>query len=552
MKPVKSVLMIASLFLGASAVLSQQLPGSGCTVITISKGDSVFFGGNDDYINPDSYYWVEPGDSSRYGVIWVGTPDNPQQGVNEKGLAYDSNGLPRVDVNPHSERIPVEGEYYHHYCMQIMHECSTVEEVITWVSLHQRPPYMHDQLHFADRTGDAVVISAGKDGEMVLTRKEPGDGFLVSTNFNVANHANSFGYPCWRYDKARDLMGQLIAGERPVTSADATNVMDAVHVDGGSSWTIETMVADLVNGLVYIYYFYQYDSPVVLNVKHELANPRAPGPLSMLFPEDVREEAARRYREARSNLILNKVVGITWPAIVFVSLILLFTVCADFKRGLRFWLPAVIILGPVALLIRYLVNKRCKTALCKSALTETVGNLVPVVISYTLALSVLVMKTLNGGSSDQLQLLLMLVLPLILGWVYHWLFLAPFSNRGAVRFFLQCFPQVLITTFLGLGGIIAVAMPLVNKSLNMVLLIPLSPMAVTAWWAIVVLGALAGGLLIFPLERWEAKRGFQSWTILADGDGELIIPSWRKLWWWILISVVILINGLVIGVLLSK
>ena len=129
MKPMKSALMIASLFLGAAAILSQHFPGSGCTVITISKGDSVFFGGNDDYINPDSYYWVEPGDSSRYGVIWIGTPDNPQQGVNEKGLAYDANGLPRVDVNPHSERIPVEGEYYHHYCMQIMHECSTVEEV---------------------------------------------------------------------------------------------------------------------------------------------------------------------------------------------------------------------------------------------------------------------------------------------------------------------------------------------------------------------------------------------------------------------------------------
>jgi hypothetical protein len=544
--------MIASLFLGASAGLSQQLPGSGCTVITISKGDSVFFGGNDDYINPDSYYWVEPGDSGRYGVIWIGTPDNPQQGVNEKGLAYDSNGLPRVDVNPHSERIPVEGEYYHHYCMQIMHECSTVEEVITWVSLHQRPPYMHDQLHFADRTGDAVVISAGKDGEMVLTRKEPGDGFLVSTNFNVANPSNSFGYPCWRYDKARDLLGQMLAGEAPVTYADATGVMDAVHVDGGSSWTIETMVADLVNGLVYIYYFYQYDSPVVLNVRYELANPRAPGPLSKLFPEDVREEAAMRYREARSNLAFNKAAGISWPALVLVSLILLFTLCADFKKELRFWLPAVIILGPVALLIRYFVNKKCRSAMCKSALTETVGNIVPVVISYTIALSVLVMKTLAGGASDQFQLLMMLVLPVILGWVYHWAFLAPVSSRGAGRFFMQCFTRVLITTFLGLGGIIAVAMPLVNKSLNMTLLMPLSPLAVTAWWAIVVLGGLAGGLLIFLFERWEAKRGFQSWTILADGDGELIIPGWRRLWWWILVSVVILINGLIIGILLSK
>ena len=180
------------------------------------------------------------------------------------------------------------------------------------------------------------------------------------------------------------------------------------------------------------------------------------------------------------------------------------------------------------------------------------GNLVPVVMSYTIALSILVMKMLSGGASEQIQLLLMLGLPIIVGLVYHLVFLAYVSNRSIGRFFLQSFPQVLITTFLGLGGIIPVAMPLVNKSLNMVLLIPLSPLTVITWWAIVVLGALAGGFLVFLFERWQAKRGFRSWTILEDSDGEIIIPSWRKIWWWILISVVILLNGLIIGVLLSK
>lgn len=58
--------------------VTQQQPPEGCSVISFSKGDSVFFAGNDDFINPDSYYWVEPGDSARYGVIWIGWPDNPQ------------------------------------------------------------------------------------------------------------------------------------------------------------------------------------------------------------------------------------------------------------------------------------------------------------------------------------------------------------------------------------------------------------------------------------------------------------------------------------------
>jgi len=548
-------MLIAAMNISSHHIYSDETSGnrtipSGCTVITISKGDSVFFGGNDDYINPDSYYWVEPGDSSKFGVIWIGTPDNPQQGVNEKGLAYDANGLPRFDVNPHTERIPVAGEY-HNYCMQIMHECSTVEEVITWVNNHQRYPYMHEQLHFADATGDAVIISAGIDGEMVFTRKAPGDEFLVSTNFNVANPSNGYGYPCPRYEKAQEMLGQLIERNGLPSAKDLTNVMDAVHVEG-ASWTIETLVADLVNMKVYIYYFYQYDRPLILNVKNELSNPREPGSLSRLFPEDVQQEATLRYNSASANLRINKVVGVSWPAIVFVSLILLFTITAEYKKGLRFWLPAVIVLGPIAFIARFLAVKGSKTSFCHNALTETIGNLIPVVISYTVALGILILKMLSESVTSQFQILIMLCLPIIVGLVFHVALLAPISNRNFGWFLMQRLPQVFVTTFLGLGGIIPIAMTLVNESLNMSLLLPLSPFAVITWWAIVVLGALLGGLLIFLFELWAVKRGFQSWTILTGSKGEVITPKWSKLWWWFLISIVILFAGLITGVVLAK
>ncbi|MCU0459871.1 MAG: hypothetical protein MUE37_12380 [Bacteroidales bacterium] len=529
----------------------QAQPPRGCSVITFSKGDSIFFAGNDDYTNADSYFWVEPGDSSKYGVIWIGWPDDPQQGVNEKGLAYDGNGLPRVEVNPHTERIPYAGQEYHQYLMQIMHECSTVEEVIRWAGIHQRPPYMHDQMHFADATGEAVIISAGADGEVVFSHKGRGDAYLVSTNFNVANPSYGYSHPCWRYNMAGEMLGELLAGDSPVTARDITAVMDAVHVSSGSSWTIETMVADLVNGIIYIYFFYQYDHPVIINVRQELASPREPGPLSQLFPQDVRDEAARRYRKARMNMVVSKVAGISWPAIVMLSLILLFVACKEPAKGLGFWLPAVIVLGPVALVIRYFVKRKCRSGLCSEALTGTLGNSVPLVISYTAGLSILVARSVSGGASQGLQLILMLVVPLILGWVYHLFFLAHLTNRKGM-FILHRLPQVLITTFLGLGGMIPVAMPLVNNTLNMSLIIPLSPLAITGWWAMVVAGALAGGLLIFLFGLWEARGGFRSWTVIAQGEGDLVLPPFRRLWWWIPVSLVILIAGLASGVVLLK
>jgi hypothetical protein len=72
------------------------------------------------------------------------------------------------------------------------------------------------------------------------------------------------------------------------------------------------------------------------------------------------------------------------------------------------------------------------------------------------------------------------------------------------------------------------------------------------WWAITVLGALAGGILIFLYEHWAVKRGFQAWSILAGSIGQVNTPSWRKLWWWILVGLVVLFIGLIAGVTLNK
>ena len=530
--------------------VDRQIP-NGCTVITAVKGDKVFFGGNDDYINPDSYYWVERGDSSKFGVIWIGTPDNPQQGVNEKGLAYDANGLPAFDVNPHSERIPVEGQYYHNYVMQIMHECATVNEVVNWINTHQRFPYMHDQLHFADKPGDAVIVSAGKDGEIVFTRKQNGDGFLVSSNFNVANPSNGFDYPCRRYDKANELLGQLIDRAEPLIVKDITDVMDTVHQEK-SSWTIETMVADLTDGIIYLYYFYQYDDPVIINLKDELASPRAAGPLSGLFPENVQEEAANRYRQVTKTIRVNNFVGRSWAALIIISLAFLF-IMPHGKKELRFWIPSIIVLGPFGLILKLLTLKSDKSLLLKEALIETTGNLLPVVIAFLISQIMLIFRALSGGVSQNQQLMYILALPLLIAWIiFHSPLLALAGKKNIVRFMFRRLPQVLVVTIIGLGGIFPLAMPLVNKTIAMSQLMPLSPWIVMTWLTIIVAGSIIGGLFIFFYETWARKRDYRAWTVFAGYEGEVNTPGLSKIWWWILISILILVVGMVAGVLLLK
>ncbi len=210
------------------------------------------------------------------------------------------------------------------------------------------------------------------------------------------------------------------------------------------------------------------------------------------------------------------------------------------------------ILGPIALISGYFAVKRCKPTLCRNALIETLGSLIPLVVSYTAAFTILILSLLSGNTKWQMQVIPMVVLPVIVAWVFYAVSLSPISQKNLGQILTQCLPLVLVTTFLGMGDITSIALPLEIKSLTMSLLSPLSPLAVMTWWAIFALGALPGGVLIYLYERWAVKRSYQSWAICAGSDGEVTIPGWRKLWWWLLLSIAVLFGGSIIGVVLGK
>ena len=519
---------------------------AGCTVFTVSKGEQVFFGGNGDYIEADSYYWVDPGTSEKYGAIWVGFPDNVQQGVNEKGLAYDANGLPRVDVNSHLERRPVNGGYTS-YPVQILRECATVTEVIEWVKTHRWHTYMHDQLHFADISGDAVIISACPDGELAFTRKPQTDGYIVSTNFNVVNPSNG-NYPCWRYQTAKSVLEGLVNQDRGLTYQDATGVLDAVHVETGTSWTIVSLLADLPNGLVYLYYFYQFDSPVVLDVAEEIASPRASGPLSSLFPEEVQQVAARRYQRIQAKSGRSTALGMAWLGVVITSLMLFFILSRNDRQGWLFWVPVVTVLGPLALLVWLVARRRRRSGAFRIALVEAIGNVVPSVIAYMIFLvSILLIPA--AGSNTPVQIAFIFGLPPVVGWVFFQGPLLSFITKGSyVRTLVKRLPQAWVAANLGMAGIVAIATPLVVENL----VFPFSAWTLVYTWALVVLGALVGVLVLLVYEAWALRHDLRTWCVLAWGDGEVASPTWRQLWWWILLSYAFLLGGILGSQLLQQ
>lgn len=263
-----------------------------CTIFTVSHGDIALFGNNEDYTNPKTYYWVIPSEEDKYGGIYFGF-DNffPQGGVNAKGLSYDINALPNAPFNPHPE-LPKPDDWIGRI---IMEKCSTVEEAIRMAKSYNWGDSLKWQLHLADAAGDAVVISAGPDGELAFSRKPKGNGYLVSTNFNLANRKNAYAYPCSRYDTAVRMLDAVDSPEK-LTADYCRSVLDAVHVEGPTSNTLYSNVIDLKNGVVYLYHWHQWDEVVTLNIAEMVAKGSQRGRIKDLFSNKTTEKASDEYQ----------------------------------------------------------------------------------------------------------------------------------------------------------------------------------------------------------------------------------------------------------------
>jgi hypothetical protein len=264
--------------------INPQDPQS-CTIFTATVGSTVFFGNNEDYRLWGTYAWFVPsqeiqtptGARTIHGAIFFGFDENgdpadgyPQGGMNDQGLCLDGNGLSDYSINPHYERPPP----YAALLAELLWDCATVGEVILWFQTHTIGDNMAYQLHFADATGDAVVVSAGPDNEIAFTRINAAS-YIISTNINVADPTRDV-FDCWRFSTATNMLASINT-ESELTVEACRDVLDAVHQNGQYA-TKYSNIFDPVHRLIYLYYDRNYEEVATLSLDVELAQvqPTAP------------------------------------------------------------------------------------------------------------------------------------------------------------------------------------------------------------------------------------------------------------------------------------
>ena len=295
-------IFIGFLFLNSLHTRLITTPDPSCLNFKIRNDYGIYFGNNEDHaipqisntvitFIPNGSVWYD-GSTIMYGAAIFGYSNVSglswfQGGMNEEGLAFDATSVPHTIPNLHSERpqnlIPE------------IFSCETITDVIDYKAAHS--VYQQEgsvQSMYLDNTGESVVFNIGIDGEFDFFRNN--DTFQLASNYyyNDTLRGNPGSDAIRRYNAAEQILEDINA-TNPISIDSIADVLDAAHFEGPLINTLYSNIFDVENGIIYLYYFHQYEEVVVLNLEEELAKGWHSYRICDLFSQDLVDKALNEY-----------------------------------------------------------------------------------------------------------------------------------------------------------------------------------------------------------------------------------------------------------------
>jgi len=237
-----------------------------CTVFFATNGIIVLGGNNEDWSDPNTKFWFIPSIGGKHGWIKFGFAGGyPQGGMNDQGVFWDATGCPYLDM-PFSEE---NKEKFNGSLMQkVMEECASVDEAILIFENYYCDDQYRAQYLIGDRFGNSMIV----EGDSIISKSS---NYQVLTNF-YHSHPELGGYPCWRYEKANELL----YNNNGISELLFGNILASTHQEGKYP-TQYSQIYNLKDNIIYLFYFHNFNEMIVIELNEEL--PR--GARSYLLPD---------------------------------------------------------------------------------------------------------------------------------------------------------------------------------------------------------------------------------------------------------------------------
>jgi hypothetical protein len=165
-----------------------------------------------------------------------------------------------------------------------------------------------------------VVISAGPDGKVAFTRKDAGDGYLLSTNFNLAQPEK--GPVDFRWDTAVDSLNAVEQGTT-LSPEYAMDLMESVHLEALTTYTLYQNVLDLRENKIYLSYMSQYNETAVIDMEEEFAKGQHTVEMREFFSAETAVAGDAAYQRFAARFLAIKILVITFGCLLVTGLIFL-------------------------------------------------------------------------------------------------------------------------------------------------------------------------------------------------------------------------------------
>lgn len=245
-----------------------------CSMFKLSMYGKTMLGNNEDYWKPNTRIWFAPSKEGNFGAVYIGQDDMiPQGGINEVGLAFDLLSTEYKEVKNFAGKKEFPMDFEKH----ILGTCTTVEEVKSILIQYDLRLFETAIWVFADSNGKYLVV----EGDSLIIGD---DSYYIQSNFYPSCTQNLDDVNIPFYQKGRKFLNS----QQPDTSLSfCSSIMDSMHQEWGFGGTLYTTIYDLNEGIIYLYFYHDYDTYVKFDITNELKKGKRILSIPDLFPDNI-------------------------------------------------------------------------------------------------------------------------------------------------------------------------------------------------------------------------------------------------------------------------
>lgn len=306
-----------SVFLVILLLLCTQDNAYSCSMYKITKKGKTMVGSNYDAYYLTSRIWFENAKhTNNYGAAFIGGRFDgnngmlPQSGLNDVGLSFSRLVAPTPKNNISTIKSKKAITNASGYLKEILHTCKTVDEVKAFIDQFDHSYFNEEVALYIDQTGKYLIVepystTIGNDAKYVL-----------------ANFCPSETEP-GTIKQERYLKGVHFIKYKMETDIDfCTALSDTMHVcrEKIGDGTLLTMIRDLNEGNIYLYFYHDFKNQLKFNINEELAKGDHFFEIPKLFPKNAEYEKLINFKTPHTSKTIQIFMMFSFGLFFFSSL----------------------------------------------------------------------------------------------------------------------------------------------------------------------------------------------------------------------------------------